>query len=121
MPDPKKNTEKKANFLGYVPYNVDTPIKDAVKKSDMSLKDALEHVARLADDGCKVSVSYEDSRGCYFVQAFQQQPKHVNAGLILSTRHSDLETALKLLIVLHEDVFAEVWVNPEKGSSQYDW
>lgn len=111
----------KAQYSGYVPYTVDAAIKKMVHKLDFTPANLVELVQGLTDDGCKVSVTWEDERQCYFVQAFQQTKGHVNAGLILSARHSDLMKAAALLQVLVTEVMPDAWVNPESDVSQYLW
>lgn len=116
-----KKTSSKADYKGYVPFIVDKALKTKVSKVNNTTAEALEWLTALVDDGCKVSITFEDERQCYFIQAFQQEIKHVNSGLILSTRHVDLRTAVNLLLTLHNDVFSGEWANPDKQADQYNW
>ena len=117
----KRKSNGRASFKGFVPYRLDKQLKERIverMKGGLFVQDWLE---TWAQEGMKVTLRWEDDRECYFLMLYQEGEKHDNAGLILSARHSDLEKLVGTLDVLHNEVFAGVWSNPETDIDQYHW
>jgi hypothetical protein len=111
-----------AKYVGYVRYTVDKQIKDMVNESALTMDTALAGLLKLVEDGDKLSISYDQESDTYTVALYGSSRLSAHPGVGLSARHSVLLTALKLLHVVHYDVFAGEWPeNVENNVDQYNW
>lgn len=118
-----KNTRsRKPRYVGYVRYVVDAAIKSQVNASTESQGKLLDKFAKCVDDGYKFSIAYDDDSNTYMVSIYGDSLSSPYPGVGLAARHSDLIKALRLLDIVHHQVYAAGWPEVlEDSPDQYTW
>lgn len=114
--------KQKTKYVGYVRYTVDEAVKAAVKKCTLSQAKLIEHFVALTQDGYKFSIEYDSGQDTYNVSLYGSQADCENVGVGLAARHAEMLKAMRLLYVLHFELYQEGWPQqPKEAPDQYTW
>jgi len=116
-----KSKGKEAFFKGFVTYAVDKALKLSVDADGRALEDVILRVVTYGQKGCKVSVTWEEGKDCWFISMYRNDTSYADAGWILTARHADLAKACKIILIVDEQVYGGVWANEDGEVNQYDW
>ena len=115
----RKNSwgESNGEFAQVTLTNADKAKFDAWLKSDAP--DELEAWKWLMDDSYRVSGKFDYNSNCYMVTLTQQDNKHRNFGVVVTSRSTDPAEAILLSLFKVEVMFAGERLPTETKNSQW--
>lgn len=87
----------KAKWVGFCNVYLSSEEKKEIKGQEFTSDWYFEFIQGLADAGYKLSVSYSEAGNFYSCSVTGQYQERPNAGVCMSLKHRELETALKAL------------------------
>lgn len=125
MPRKKKADKSwgKAEWKGFANVDLSENDKKAIKdKSMLSGDQLLAFMQTAAEDGYSVSVQWSDRDGCFMGSLMGKFECAINAGYMLTARHTDLNTCMSILRFKHEEIAGSgPWITENGTAAQYDW
>lgn len=120
MATQKRTKPKSAEFQGYVKINLTTEQVKEFERDYLPKEVALSELDLLANNGYKISFSWDDYNSGISASLYAKDKKMELAGWTLSAWAADVETALKLLLYKHYILALGQWEVPKEvraGSS----
>jgi len=118
---PKKQNQKQViDFQGYIEVRLDEEGKGLFKQWKVSEPDLEAVVDKLAEDGYRMSLAYDDYNAAFMCSLTTKDAQNVNAGWVLVGRGKTCLAALAQAIFKHTVVTSGNWVN-FRQSSRNDW
>jgi hypothetical protein len=95
----------------FINFSLTDDQKKALKALLYTAENFIEDLDRIANSGYKVSISWDDYGSCFACFWTQKDPKHENAGFVLTARGSTSLKAFKQAMYLHFQIFDGSWAD----------
>lgn len=119
MAGKKRQAVKTAQFVGYIPVHLIEKEKKQIKANPGTPEHHLDRFAKYAEDGYRLSIGWDDYNDCMIASLYDTDVRRPSAGYVLAGRHTDLLTAIDILVYLHEIMYPEGW-NTENINTKGD-
>lgn len=109
----KPKTQSRPSFgdSKFINYSLSDEQKKELKAMPYDAEAFLSDLDRVTNSNYKVSFSWDDYGQCFACFWTQKDPKHANAGFVLTARGSTVLKAFKQSLYLHHNLFDEVWAD----------
>lgn len=112
-----RNNQSNNDFKGFINYYPTAEDKKAVNSKMLTPTQQVEHLASLARQGIKVSISYLENGDCLILTLTNKDPGSPSQGYALSLRHVELDKLVSLSQHILDNVLnGEPWQDFENDS-----
>lgn len=105
----EKPIQPRFNDITFVNWSLNAEQKAACKGWNLSMEDFDSCYAKLIEEGYKVTVSYDNFRGCYTASIVPTKDGRYNQGYILTGKGSTPMKAVKQVLYIHFHVMNGEW------------
>jgi len=122
----KKTTKKPTNsapspFKGFINFNLNEDDKATIKATTLTSDEFVALLDQFADDGFKLTLSYDDYSQCYQCIGTRKDTEHPDYGVMLTGRGSTAMKAFKQWWYIVVNLIGESsWVDWLKPNTRYE-
>jgi len=118
----KSEARQKATWQGYVNFNPSEDEREAIRGNVLAPDKFERWVAKMADDGYRVSFKLDAYRDSLVCELYAQWQDMENAGRTLVCAHNDVLVAASAVAWFHETIASGgTWPTQRDLSNPYDW
>lgn len=108
---PKTTTPSKNGLGKFINYSLSDEQRTTLKNLPYEPRTFVDDLDRISNSGYKVSFSWDDYSNGFACFWTQKDPKHENAGFVLTARGSTTLKAFKQAMFLHFEIFGGLWAD----------